>query len=81
MKTFLLKPALLAGMVLLVLAPALARTKLAKSTVGKLQNAQGKAVGTATLSPGEHAIHIHHNAKCEAPDFKSAGVDVQAVPS
>lgn len=25
------------------------------------------------LSAGEHAIHIHDNGKCEAPDFKSAG--------
>jgi Cu-Zn family superoxide dismutase len=25
------------------------------------------------LSPGEHAIHIHRDAKCDAPDFKSAG--------
>ncbi|HVP64334.1 MAG TPA: superoxide dismutase family protein [candidate division Zixibacteria bacterium] len=25
------------------------------------------------LSPGEHALHFHQNAKCEAPDFKSAG--------
>jgi Cu-Zn family superoxide dismutase len=25
------------------------------------------------LSPGDHAIHIHENGKCEAPDFKSAG--------
>ncbi len=25
------------------------------------------------LPPGEHALHFHQNAKCEAPDLKSAG--------
>jgi Cu-Zn family superoxide dismutase len=25
------------------------------------------------LPSGEHAIHFHENAKCEGPDFKSAG--------
>lgn len=60
-----------------------------KPVVVNLQNGQGKSVGTATLSPsshgvniklnvhdlpaGEHGIHVHQAAKCEGPDFKSAG--------
>src|SRR6266496_3253620 len=54
-----------------------------------LRNADGKEVGTATLiptsggvrvqvqvanlAPGKHGIHIHSVAKCEPPEFKSAG--------
>jgi superoxide dismutase, Cu-Zn family len=54
-----------------------------------LKNAQGQSIGTAVLTPaakgvkitldiknlppGEHSLHIHQFAKCEPPDFKSAG--------
>ncbi|HKF24364.1 MAG TPA: superoxide dismutase family protein [Candidatus Acidoferrum sp.] len=60
-----------------------------KPVVIDIKNATGQSIGTATLTdaapgvrikldikslpPGEHSIHIHQLAKCEAPDFKSAG--------
>ena len=53
------------------------------------KNSQGQDVGTAFLTPagngvkvkldltnlpeGEHALHVHQNAKCDGPDFKTAG--------
>jgi Cu-Zn family superoxide dismutase len=58
-------------------------------TLVDMKNSQGQSVGkvivsgddhSATLSldlhglpPDVHAIHIHQNAKCDGPDFKSAG--------
>jgi len=61
----------------------------AKPVTVDIKNVQGQSVGTATLTaaakgvkitldiknlpPGDHSIHIHQVAKCEPPDFKSAG--------
>jgi len=63
--------------------------KPVKKQAVALKDAKGNSVGTATikssgkgvevkldvkdLPPGEHALHFHQNAKCDAPDFKSAG--------
>src|SRR5260370_3474871 len=86
--SMMMKLGLMAAAAFLLLVPAFAKDKPKPVTV-RVQNGQGKDVGTATLSqaangvkialhlhdltPGEHAIHVHQNAKCDVPDFKSAG--------
>ena len=63
--------------------------KPVKKTTVALKDAKGNSVGSATiktsgkgvevkldlkdLPPGDHALHFHQNAKCDPPDFKSAG--------
>jgi len=60
-----------------------------KPVTVEFKNADGQSVGTGTLSstpkgvkitldvknlpPGEHSLHIHQVAKCDPPDFKTAG--------
>jgi Cu-Zn family superoxide dismutase len=77
-----------AAAVVLVAVPLFV-TAAAPSARAVLRNAEGKQVGTATLTqvdagvavqvavagltPGRHGIHIHAVGKCDPPDFKSAG--------
>lgn len=87
--SMMMKLCLMVAAALTLLVPALAKDKGPKPIAVSVQNGQGKNIGTATLSqvangvkialnlhdltPGEHAIHVHQNAKCDVPDFKSAG--------
>jgi Cu-Zn family superoxide dismutase len=77
-----------AALVLCLLCGA-AQAKAAKSKTVELKDAKGNDVGTATiiskgpavevkldlkgLPAGVHAVHFHQNAKCDPPDFKTAG--------
>jgi superoxide dismutase, Cu-Zn family len=83
------------GLAAIAAAPA-AAAPAAKPVVVEIKNAAGQNVGTATLTDaapgvrikldikslpaGEHSIHIHQMAKCEPPDFKSAGPHFSGMP-
>ena len=77
------------GLMLAMLVVGLPAVAQAQSARAVLRDAQGTAVGTATLDevsggvkiavqvgglkPGEHGFHIHAVGKCESPAFTSAG--------
>jgi Cu-Zn family superoxide dismutase len=80
---------LLLASLAVVMALSLSAFAKSKQVKTEVKDASGKSLGWAmirpagsgvevnlslnNMPPGEHAVHIHQNAKCDAPDFKSAG--------
>jgi superoxide dismutase, Cu-Zn family len=73
----------------LAIAVSLSLPLFARTIKVDMKDGSGRNVGSAAVKnagkgieiklnlhdmpAGEHAVHIHQNPKCEAPDFKSAG--------
>jgi superoxide dismutase, Cu-Zn family len=82
------------ALMMLIAGAAFAAEK-SKPVIFALKEANGKSLGTAKvtaadnaskihlnvkgLTPGTHGIHVHSVAKCEGPDFKSAGPHADAA--
>jgi Cu-Zn family superoxide dismutase len=79
----------------LIAAATAAPLSIANAATAELKGADGKALGTATLTdaphgvllrieakgltPGWHGLHFHEKGDCGAPDFKSAGAHVHTT--
>ena len=80
---------LAATLVALILAGLAQAAEPVKKQTVELKDAKGNSVGSASiktsgkgvevklevknLPPGQHALHFHQSAKCDPPDFHSAG--------
>ncbi|MFD2762472.1 superoxide dismutase family protein [Lentibacillus juripiscarius] len=49
------------------------KEKVGTATIRPVPAGVNITLDAANLPPGTHGFHIHENAVCEAPDFKSAG--------
>jgi Cu-Zn family superoxide dismutase len=78
-----------------LIAAATTAPALAQAATAELKGADGKTIGTATLTdaphglllrieakgltPGWHGLHFHEKGDCGTPDFKSAGAHVHTA--